>query len=312
MKIQRSPTMCHLRHLKGLTSDSKVLRLYDSGPPLDMNSSSLRRQDLLCLSLYYLGFSRIRNFLFRLSRKPVARILAFHDVPDHLAANFRDQIEGLKEATNIISLDDLLSGKMSRRKMNVAITFDDGFRGWVDCVSPVLRVLGVTATFFVSSSLVIRRRRQETGVLRNDLKSSRRTVGELGLNGLRKLVEEGFEIGGHTSHHINLAEVCDRDALCSEIQKDKKRIEAITGTKVKYFAYPFGFFRNTYIDLVEALQEAGYRGAVTAVPGFNTADTNRYLLHRDLVNASMPTSVFKARLQGNHDGVRWMRKLLRR
>jgi hypothetical protein len=50
------------------------------------------------------------------------------------------------------------------------------------------------------------------------------------------------------------------------------------------------------IDLMEVLQESGYRGAVTLVPGLITVATDSYYLHRDLVNASMPISVFKARL----------------
>ncbi len=311
MKFRRTLTAGYFPHSEGPTKDSKVLRLPESDPSFGMDTLSLRRQDLLCLSLYYLGFSRIRNLAFRCFRKPVARILAFHDVPDSLVTNFRVQIEVLKEEANIIGLDDLLAGKISWKKINVAITFDDGYRSWVDYVSPVLRDLGVTATFFVSSGLVIRRGKQETGFLRNDPKSRRQTGGCLSSVGLKKLVEDGFEIGGHTSNHVNLAEICDRNVLRSEIQKDKKKLETITGTTVKYFAYPFGFFRNAHIDLAQVLQEAGYRGAVTTVPGFNTLNTNRYLLHRDLVKASMPMPLFRARLRGNHDGVTWIRKLLR-
>ena len=108
-----------------------------------------------------------------------------------------------------------------------------------------------------------------------------------------------------------MSELCDINELRSEIQKDKKELERITGTRVEYFAYPFGFYRNATIDLVQVLQESGYRGAVTAVPGFNNAIMNRYLLRRDLVSASMPMSVFKARLLGNQDGVMFVRRILR-
>ena len=277
---------------------------------LQIDRLSLRRQDLLCLSLYYLGFSRVRNLAFRLCRLPVARILAFHDVPDYLAANFRSKLEVLKKQACIVSLHDIFAGKMSWRKINVAITFDDGYRGWLDNVSPVLRDLGVTATFFVSSGFVGLREDKEADFAASKLRNSQRTTGGLRAEELRKLAEEGFSIGGHTSNHVNLEEFRDIKDVRSEILEDKKELERITGTKVEYFAYPFGLYRNTHIDIVHVLQESGYRGAVTLVPGFVDASTNSYYGHRDLVHASMPMSVFKAKFLGNYDGVTFLRTIL--
>jgi peptidoglycan/xylan/chitin deacetylase (PgdA/CDA1 family) len=271
----------------------------------------LRRQDLICLSLYYLGFSRIRNLIFRFFRIPVTRILAFHDVPDHLVENFYAQMQILKKKVNVISLDDFFARKMSWGKINVAITFDDGYRSWVDNVLPVLKDLGVNATFFVSSGFVGRRKEQEAEFLRNNLRSSHQTTGSLDAIGLRNLAEQGFAIGGHTSNHANLTEFCDINELRNEIQKDKKELERMAETRVDYFAYPFGFHQNPHMDLVRVLQESGYRGAVTTLSGFNTTGRNSYLLHRDLVNAAMPISVFKARLLGNQDGITFVRETLR-
>ena len=303
--------VCYLRRTKDATKDSETLRFHDKGHPLEISPASLRKQDLLCLSFYYLGFSRIRNLVFRFCRMPVARILAFHDIPDHLLASFRVKLEVLKEQTNVISLDDFFAGKMSWRKPNVAITFDDGYQSWHDNVFPVLRDLGVTATFFASSGFV-GRKAEETDFLRNNLKSSLKTTGCLSSAGLRKLAEDGFAIGGHTINHVDLSESYDINDIRSEIQKDKKELERMTRTRVDYFAYPFGFHWNAHIDLVQVLQECGYKGAVTIVPGFNTASTNSFLLHRDLVDASLPLSVFRARFLGNQDPVIFIRRILRR
>lgn len=291
---------------------SETMRFRDNSLPLEIDAASLRRQDLLCLSMYYLGFSRIRNLLFRLFKIPVTKILAFHDVPDYMVTDFRSKIEVLKEQANIISLDDFFSGKISWRKINIVITFDDGYRSWLDRVHPILRDLGVTATFFVSSGFVGRSEVEETNFLRNNLKSSRRSTGCLGFDGPRKLAEGGFTIGGHTSNHANLADFCDINELRSEIQKDKSELERMTGVKVNYFAYPFGFHRNADIDLQQVLQDCGYLGAVTIEPGFNRARTNRFLLRRDLVDASLPLSVFKARFLGNQDPVILIRRFLSR
>lgn len=271
----------------------------------------MRRQDLLCLFLYYLGFSRIRNLFFRWRRIPIARILAFHDVPSSQVQALRNKLEIVKEVANIVSLDDILAGRMSWRKINVAITFDDGYRGWLDNVCPVLKEVGISATFFVSSGLIGLREEEERDFLQKNLMSNEQMTGSLTAEELRTLARKGFAIGGHTWNHVNLAEISNISKLRYEIQKDKKELERITGTIVKYFAYPFGFHRNASIDLVEVLQKSGYQGAVTLVPGFITPDTNSYFLHRDLARASMPMSVFKARLLGNYDAVMYVRRILR-
>jgi peptidoglycan/xylan/chitin deacetylase (PgdA/CDA1 family) len=271
----------------------------------------MRRQDLLCLFLYYLGFSRIRNLSFRWRRIPIARILAFHDVPSSQVLAFRKQLEIAKEVANIVSLSDICAGRMSWKKINVAITFDDGYRGWLDNVCPVLKDLGISATFFVSSGLLCLNEQEERDFLRNNLRSNRYTSGILTAEELRKIAAYGFSIGGHTCNHINMAELDDANELHREIQKDKEELERLTETKVDYFAYPFGSHRNININLMQILQESGYQGAVTLNPGLITDETNKYYLNRDLVNASMLIPVFKARLYGNYDGVTFVRELLR-
>jgi peptidoglycan/xylan/chitin deacetylase (PgdA/CDA1 family) len=53
-----------------------------------------------------------------------------------------------------VSLDDFFSGRLSAEKINVVITFDDGYKSWVTNVLPALKELELPATFFVSSGFV--------------------------------------------------------------------------------------------------------------------------------------------------------------
>jgi peptidoglycan/xylan/chitin deacetylase (PgdA/CDA1 family) len=252
----------------------------------------------------------MRNLAFYFRKIPVTRILAFHDIPDYLGSEFRAKITALKGQANIISLDDFFSGRISWRKINVALTFDDGYRSWIDNVAPVLKALGVTATFFVSSGFIGLRGTQETYFLRETLRSTWQTTGSLNAESLRELAGQGFTIGGHTMHHVDLGQVCRANELRREIQEDRKELERITGARVRYFSYPFGFHRRSPLNLERMLQESGYRGAVTVDPGFNTMNTNRFCLHRDLVDASLPSPVFVARFLGNYDPVIVMRRAL--
>jgi peptidoglycan/xylan/chitin deacetylase (PgdA/CDA1 family) len=287
------------------------MKFHNSGLPRGIGLRSIRRQDVACLLLHLMGFSRIRNFVFYLRKIPLMRILVFHDVRAEEATNFRSQVACLMKKANVISLDDFFDGRLSSKRINVAITFDDGYQGWIENVVPVLVEFRLSATFFVSSGFVGLKPTEEAQYVRNNLKRVGQTTGGLDSCELSNLIEEGFSIGGHTMSHSNLAEIRDINILRSEIQNDKNELERITGTRVEYFAYPFGAKRNVHIDLAKMVQDCGYRGAVTVDEGFNTASTNFYFLRREIVSASMPVSVFEARFLGNHDGVMFVRKILR-
>lgn len=288
------------------------MELEGSIPAYQWQPGLIRRQDLLCLLLYCLQYSKIRNQLFRWRRRSVTRILAFHDVLDTERECFREKLRIVKSVGNVVSLEDVVTGKLSSDKINVAITFDDGFQGWLENACPILKELGMNATFFVSSGLIGLRGEHEREFLTNKLMSSRHTGGTLiTAQALRTLADQGFCIGGHTYNHSNLGEIRHRGGLVAEIEKDKKDLERIAGTAINFFAYPFGIYKNKYFDMGSVLEGSGYKGAVTLVPGFVTGRTNRFFWGRDLVNPSMPSSVFKARIMGNYDPVMYARKLLR-
>jgi peptidoglycan/xylan/chitin deacetylase (PgdA/CDA1 family) len=265
----------------------------------------IRRQDLSVLLLYYLGYSKIRSLIFRLQRKHATRFVTFHDIPSEALGNFKANMHFLKRSTNVVSIDDFFAGKLSSRIINVVITFDDGYRSWVSYAVPVLRELELPATFFVSSGFVGLSKEDEVEFMRSKLAIEVGDQRAMGLNfeDVRRIVEEGFTIGGHTLNHCNLAELRDSTQLWHEIIEDKKRLESITGRKIEYFAYPSGAYQNPVIDVCEVLKESGYRGSVTTVSGFNSVGTNPYLLHRELTGALMPMSVFKARVYGNYEVV---------
>lgn len=273
----------------------------------------LHRQDLLILLLYYLGFSRVRNLLFRLQRKPVTRVVMFHDIPPEAVNFFKANLTFLKRRTNVVSLDEYFSGRLSSQKINLVITFDDGFKSWITFAVPVLKELALPAIFFITSGFVGLSKKDEVEFMRSKLFVTQRMEGTpegLGVDDVKRIVAEGFSIGGHTLNHRNLGALRDNTQAKCEIAEDKISLEKITGTSIEYFAYPSGAFRNSEIDLTRVLLESGYKGALTTVPGFNTALTDSFLLHRDLTRAMMGGQTFKARVYGNYDAVRFLKKRL--
>jgi len=136
--------------------------------------------------------------------------------------------------------------------------------------------------------------------------------GSLSVDDVKRIAGEGFTVGGHTVHHSLLSDLRDGPRLRGEIIEDKESLEKMTGRRIEYFAYPSGEHNNPDIDLPALLKEAGYKGAVTTAPGFNDASSNPFRLHRELTDAGMPGSVFRARVRGNGDGVRFLKARFRK
>ncbi len=97
---------------------------------------------------------------------PLIAILCYHDVSDDPRAPsstvspgaLRDHIRGLrKDGWTIVSLSELLSSRNRPAALpaRVAVlTFDDGYRSFLDNVLPILRAEGVKATLAVCDALI--------------------------------------------------------------------------------------------------------------------------------------------------------------
>ncbi len=272
----------------------------------------IRKQDLSMLLFYYLGYSGIRNLIFRIQKKAITRLLAFHDVMPESTKIFEDKLLFLKQKTNVISIDDFFAGRLSTKKINIVITFDDGYKSWITDVLPILKKLELPATFFVSSGFIGLSKNEEAIYVKTKLFRTlppREITGSLNETDVRLLADNGFSIGGHTINHIDLEAPHSIDQLKYEIAEDKSRLERMTGTNINYFSYPTGAYKNPQINLVELLRKLAYKGAVTTITGFNTINTNPFLLRREITGAAMQHNVFKARVYGNYDGVNFIKKL---
>jgi len=271
----------------------------------------IRRQDISVLLLYYFRYSAIRNLLLRLQRKPVTRIIAFHEISNESRKFFDTNLRFLAENTNIVSFDAFFSRNLSTKKINVIITFDDGYKNWITYAIPVLQILGLPATFFVTSGFVDLSKRDANNFYKYNLHRSpgqENVIESLTRSDLKRIAEAGFSIGGHTLSHCNLGMLQDRNHLRNEIVEDKDRLEQMAGVRINYFAYPGGEYFNSICNVTEAVKDAGYRGAVTTIPGFNTQRTNPFLLHRELTRAAMHEQVFRARIYGNYDLICYVKR----
>lgn len=191
----------------------------------------------------------------------------YHDVLPEYAADLRRHLRAFRAAGPLVGWDEALAILDGRRELTgpaFCLSFDDGHPSWLDVVVPVLRDLGVPATFFLTTGL----------------------VGPSGLtwSHCREIAAAGFPFGSHAVTHRRLADLDDAEAR-RELTAGKHEIEDELGAEVLDFAAPYG---HPAVDFgardVRAATEAGYRSfASTLRPAMHPGDSplriNRQGLH---------------------------------
>ena len=141
----------------------------------------------------------------------------------------------------------------------IIFTFDDGYRDFYTDVFPILQKYKVPAVLFVVSGFL--------DTTRNYLTSS-----QLQLLSRSNLIE----IASHSVTHPDFSMIKHESAI-EEISLSKTQIEKIIGRKIWHFAYPYGSFNQALIDEV---QKAGFKTAVSSNRGNRQSYQNRYSLKR--------------------------------
>jgi peptidoglycan/xylan/chitin deacetylase (PgdA/CDA1 family) len=88
------------------------------------------------------------------------------------------------------------------------------------------------------------------------------------------------EVGGHTDTHPILLSQPENEAH-SDIATGKRKLNEITGTAPRIFAYPNGKLGRDFSQVhVDAVREAGFEAAVTTDMGCLTRNTDPFLVPR--------------------------------
>jgi peptidoglycan/xylan/chitin deacetylase (PgdA/CDA1 family) len=165
---------------------------------------------------------------------------------------------GFNAITNRELLDALELGTPLPRRP-VLITFDDGYADVLYNAVPVLYRLHWPATAFVITDRI-----------------SGPDPSFLTWRQLRDLEHDGFTIGSHTVHHLELTKLPPAQAW-SELSQSRTSLERHLGKPVHSLAYPYG---AEDADVVAAARGTGYALAFTTRPGDTQSAAGLLLLHR--------------------------------
>lgn len=209
-----------------------------------------------------IAFYRIRK---KKQNKALVRVIVFHDVLDSVW--FSDIITHLATTYHVVSPRAFFAGEFVSDKINILITFDDGYASWVSVCVPVLVRRGIHAVFFVNSGLLDVS--SDTGAqahyVRTNLRLSPHDT--LSWEGLQKLYIVGHTIGGHTTTHARLSEL-QKDMQRAEITRDRNSITEKLGTTPTSFAYPFGRMTDYTETTKQLVKESGYTHAFITESAF--------------------------------------------
>ena len=158
----------------------------------------------------------------------------------------------VRDAAVIIARGPLPSGKA------VAMTFDDGYEDFYTVVFPLLKKYHSKATVYV-------------------IYDSIGAPGYLNEQQIKNLADSGLvEIGSHTLDHRNLTVQYEAEAK-RQLTLSKDQLQKRLRLLIETVAYPFGAFNARIASLAEA---AGYRAAVSVIPGNRQTASDLYYLRR--------------------------------
>jgi len=203
-------------------------------------------------------------------------ILCYHNIAPQARGRltiavktFEEQMRYLKaQGYHVLTLKEFLEFTAQRRqlpKKSVVITFDDGYKSFVQYAYPILKQLDFTATLFVYTDYV--------GAGGNAITWP----------DLRKLLDEGFNVEGHSKAHTNLrrangeSEAEYKKRLAAELSTSREVFRKNLGQAPAILAYPFGAQDDI---VVQWTKDAGYTAAFTVRPQANPSFVEPLRIHR--------------------------------
>lgn len=208
-------------------------------------------------------------------------ILAYHSVSDRgppdLApyrvspSKFRDQMRFLRE-NNFYSvlLDDWASCLAAKRPLSgrpIVITFDDGYKDFIDAASPILAEYNFRATTFVVTECVGNAA---------DWDNVADPIALMDWDDLRVVQRQGNAVGTHSRKHQRLTELPDT-VLLDDCTQARETVRRQLGREVYSMAYPWG---ESDARVRRIVSEAGYKAAVGLSNSLSNYDDDPMVLPR--------------------------------
>ena len=219
---------------------------------------------------------------------PPISILMYHQVgefssPENHRASFchvkrfTAQMRFLKRyGYNVVSLDQVVAALFHGQPLTgrpVVLTFDDGYRNFLEYAFPVLSRHSFPATVF----LVTGRIGQDSDWVR---RAGRQAAPLMNADEIRDLFTRGIGFGAHSVTHPRLSQIEPERMRC-EVQDSKAQLEDVLQTPVPHFCYPYGDYDPAVRD---AVSKAGFQSGLTCIRGAANGADNAFEIPRKAIS----------------------------
>jgi peptidoglycan/xylan/chitin deacetylase (PgdA/CDA1 family) len=184
---------------------------------------------------------------------------------------FTEQMDWLKRKKfNVLSLDQavehILQSKNNRKC--IVITFDDGYKDFLEAAVPILKKNNFTASIFIPTELIGSTSQWDSFNKNKPL---------LDWQELKEVARLGYDIGSHSKTHPDLT-MLTNEQLQDELSQSKQMLENELHITIPSFSYPFGKYTDREI---EAVKNTGYLSAVTVRDSLgNDSKTDVFAIER--------------------------------
>ena len=201
---------------------------------------------------------------------------------------FEAQMKALRaEGFQSVSISDYLeftAGRKQLARKSVLITFDDGYRSFIQYARPILKDYGFTATLFVYTDFV--------------------GGGGMSWKELSAMIAQGFDVQAHSKTHSSLRrkEGEPQEAYAKRIEAElaypAEQFRKQLGRASDVLAYPYG---DTDDELLPFVVKYGYVAAFTVRRQSNPAWAYPLKISRSQVYSEMALKDFTANLTNFQD-----------
>ncbi|HEY3280090.1 MAG TPA: polysaccharide deacetylase family protein [Gemmatimonadales bacterium] len=207
----------------------------------------------------------------------LGRSATMYHVSEGAFRSHLDAIEGAGlRCLDASAMRACLAGAAARDGLGVVVSFDDGWRGAVECAAPILAQRRMAAFFFVTTGLIGRRFFAAA-------------------HEWRRLDPSLFTIGSHGVTHRMLSGLSSED-LRAELSDSRRRLEGLLGRPVHCLSVPGGAMDRRALDAAEA---AGYDHIFTSALGMNPAPPGRRGIARIGVRGATDLATLRRWLAGD-------------
>ncbi|MDZ7697245.1 MAG: polysaccharide deacetylase family protein [Deltaproteobacteria bacterium] len=231
-----------------------------------------------------LGFCLYKTGIYRWFLRDTCIIALFHRLDNDMAncgitmsvKKFQRYCDFFQKYFLVIKLEELLKRLEAGQDISrhAVITFDDGYKDNYELAAKELTDRRLSACFFIATGFI-----NTTRIPFWDEEKSIHTMW-MSWNDVRKLYEQGFEIGAHTVNHIDLGKISGEEST-NEITNSKRILEIELGIPdLACFSYPFGGKHHMLKENVEIVRKAGFKSCLSAYGGVVTPHSDLFDLNR--------------------------------